>query len=47
MNKFKNYMNNLLVFYADYFEHVYHAYSTNDRACISTTLSLLKFVIPL
>ncbi|CBK82652.1 hypothetical protein CCU_09140 [Coprococcus sp. ART55/1] len=25
MNKFKNYMNNLLVFYADYFEHVYHA----------------------
>ena len=22
MNKFKNYMNNLLVFYADYFEHV-------------------------
>ena len=33
MNKFKNYMNNLLVFYADYFEHVYPAQNTK-----STTL---------
>jgi len=25
MSKFKNYMNNLLAFYKEYFEHVYHA----------------------
>ena len=25
MSNLKKYLNNLLVFYADYFEHVYHA----------------------
>jgi len=25
MSRFKNYMNNLLAFYEEYFEHVYHA----------------------
>lgn len=33
MNKFKNYMNNLLVFYADYFEHVYHAKILKGLLC--------------